>query len=448
VSAQRRDQVGLRAVATVARARRFGLKTLPRPVAFWVAAAIAFLVFAANTAASPLYHVYQAEFRFTATTLTALFVTYILVLLVTLLFFGSLSDYVGRRRVIASGLAAGAIGCGLFLIAHGIGPLFAARALQGLAVGLISGAASAALLDLRPDDDVAPIVSSASPSGGQALGAIGASALAQYAPAPTHLVWWLLLSAFVTGIPAVLAMQEPGTVRPGARASLRPHVSVPPEARGAFAVAAPGLVAVWALGGFYLSLGPSLAAQLLDSRNLLWGGVLILLLTGFGAAASAGLRKADPRTVMFGGCVALMTGALVTFAAIATTTSAVLFVGTAIAGLGFGPAFMGAYRSVVALAHSDDRAGLITAIYVVSYLATGIPAVAAGIATSRYGLHDTALVYSLVVAALAAAGAASFLVRRPRATGEPQRGTRYPDPPPGPCTAPPCLPTAPPPSRS
>jgi MFS family permease len=151
---------------------------------------------------------------------------------------------------------------------------------------------------------------------------------------------------------------------------------------------------------------------------------------------------------MFGGCVALMTGALVTFAAIATTTSAVPFVGTAIAGLGFGPAFMGAYRSVVALAHSDDRAGLITAIYVVSYLAAGIPAVAAGIATSRYGLHDTALVYSLVVAALAAAGAASFLVRRPRATGEPQRGTRYPDPPPGPCTAPPCLPTAPPPSRS
>jgi hypothetical protein len=107
---------------------------------------------------------------------------------------------------------------------------------------------------------------------------------------------------------------------------------------------------------------------------------------------------------------------------------------------------MGAYRSVVALAPSDDRAGLITAVYMVSYLATGIPAVIAGIATSQYGLHDTALVYSLVVAALAAVGAGSFLVRRMGAAGGPERGTGYPDPPPGPCTAPPHLPTAPAPS--
>jgi hypothetical protein len=38
----------------------------------------------------------------------------------------------------------------------------------------------------------------------------------------------------------------------------------------------------------------------------------------------------------------------------------------------------------------------------VSYLALGIPAVIGGIATSQYGLHDTALVYSVVVAALVA----------------------------------------------
>ena len=174
---------------------------------------------------------------------------------------------------------------------------------------------------------------------------------------------------------------------------------------------------VWALAGFYLSLGPSLAAQLLHSENLLWGGILIFLLTGLGAAASAVLAKTDPSGVMLGGCLALIAGALVTFAAIETSTPAVLFVGTAVAGLGFGPAFMGAYRVHVALAPSDDRAGLITAIYIVSYLATGIPAVIGGIATSHYGLHDTALVYSLVVAALAAVGAGSFLIRRMRAAG-------------------------------
>src|SRR4051812_5325584 len=181
---------------------------------FWAAAAIACLAFAANAAASPLYAVYQAEFGFSATTLTLLFTIYIVVLLVTLLFLGSLSDHLGRRPVILAGLAAGAVSCALFLLAQGAGPLFAARAMQGLAVGLISGAASAALLDLRPASTATPLVSSAALSGGQALGALGASALAQYAPAPTRFVWWLLLSAFIVGTLAVVAMPEPGMRRP------------------------------------------------------------------------------------------------------------------------------------------------------------------------------------------------------------------------------------------
>src|SRR4051794_14547542 len=181
MSTRHRDQAALRVPATVLGAKRFELPTLPIGAAFWVTVSISFLVFAANTAASPLYRIYQAQFRFSATTLTALFAMYILVLLITLLLFGSLSDYVGRRAVIAGGLAAGSAGCALFLIAHGVGSLFAARALQGLAVGLISGAASAALHDLRPDGGAAALVSSSAPTVGQALGAIGASALAQYA---------------------------------------------------------------------------------------------------------------------------------------------------------------------------------------------------------------------------------------------------------------------------
>jgi hypothetical protein len=435
------------APSTVANENPSGRATLSPRASFWAAAAFALLAFAASTAASPLYRVYEDKFSFAPTTLTLLFMVYIVVLLATLLLFGSMSDYTGRRIVMLAGLAFDAAGCGLFLIAHGVGLLFAARALQGVAVGLISGAASATLFDLRRNGGAAAVVSSVAPTGGQALGAIAASVLAQYGPAPTNLVWWLLLGAFITGVVAVLAMPEPGTVRPGVVSSLRPHVSVPQAARGAFATAVPALVGIWALAGFYLSLGPSLAAQLLHSMNSLWGGILIFLLTGLAAAASALLARKNPSAVMLGGCVVLIVGALVTFASIETGTSAALFAGTAIAGLGFGPAFMGAYRATVAAAASDDRTGLITAIYIVSYLATGIPAVLAGIATSHYGLRKTALVYSVAVAALAAV-AAGRLVARQTAPARAEHGTRHADAPPGPGTVPPCAPLRPRPGQA
>src|SRR4051794_15599618 len=166
------------APATVANEKPPRRVALSRRASFWAAAAFAFLAFAASTAASPLYRVYEDRFSFAPTTLSLLFTVYIVVLLATLLLFGSVSDYAGRRMVMLAGLALGAAGCGLFLVAHGVGLLFAARALQGVAVGLISGAASAALFDLRPNGGAAPVVSSAAPTGGQALGAISASALA------------------------------------------------------------------------------------------------------------------------------------------------------------------------------------------------------------------------------------------------------------------------------
>lgn len=389
--------------------------------------------------ASPLYRVYQARFGFSATTLTLLFAVYIIALLVTLLFLGSVSDYLGRRPVILAGLAVGALSCGGFLTAHGVGALFASRAVQGVAVGLISGAASAALLDLRPAGTATQLVSSIAPSGGQSLGALGTSVLAQYAPAPTRFVWWLVLAAFIAGGIAVAVMPEPGMRRPGVVNALRPRVSVPRGARSAFGVAVPCLLAVWALAGFYLSLGPSLAASLLHSDNLLWGGVVILLFTGLAAAASTTLVNGQPTRVMLTGCLVLIAGTLVTFIAVETATSATLLIGTAVAGFGFGPAFSGAYRTVTGQAPPGDRAGLITTMYIVSYLATGIPAVIGGIASSHYGLNDTALVYSLVVAALAAV-AVIVLISRIRVTGRSVQQATTLGPPPGPGTVPPCPP--------
>jgi hypothetical protein len=266
---------------------------------------------------------------------------------------------------------------------------------------------------------------------------LGTSVLVQYGPVPTHLVWWLLLGAFLAAILLAAATPEPGTVRPGALASLRPDISVPRSARGTLARAAPCLVAVWALGGFYLSLGPSLAAQLTGSRNLLWGGVITFLLTGLGAVTSIAFRNSAPTAVMLGGCLGLLAGAVVTAAAIMTSTPLLLVLGTVLAGLGFGPGNLGGYRVIMARASSSNRAGLIAAISTVNYLAFGLPALIAGMATSHFGLHHTALVYSIVIALLAAAAAVGLLFESKAHARAPGANPPATELPPGPCTVPP-----------
>jgi hypothetical protein len=392
---------------------------LPRAGGFWLVAGVFVLLFFAAAASSPLYGVYQAQWRFSAATLTAVFAVYALVLLVTLLVFGSVSDYLGRRPVILASLVMAAAACGLFLAAHDVGLLFAARALQGAAVGTATSALGAALIDLQPEGSaIAPVVTIAAGQLGLAAGGLGASALVQYGPAPTRLVWWLLLGVSLAAAILVLAMPETASGRPGVLTALRPRVAVPRQARATFAVALPCLIAAWMLSGFCLSLGPSLAAQVAGSRDLLWGGLVIFLLAGTGAAGPVVFRGVSGPAAMLAGCLALLAGAVVTLAAIETTSAAAFLAGVAVAGAGFGTAMLGALRTISARAAPGQRASLIAAFFIVSYLAFSVPVVAAGVAVTHVGLHRTALVYCAVIAVLVAVAAASLIVRgRPPVPG-------------------------------
>src|SRR5258707_11716549 len=185
-------------------------------------------------------------------------------------------------------------------------------------------------------------------------------------------------------------------------------------------------------------MGPWRAAELVGSPNRIGGGLAIFGLGGTGAGAGAMFGAARPPAAMLVGCLFLLAGIAFPLAVIATTTSAAFLVGTAVAGVGFGLAFLGAFRATIKMAPPGDRAGLIAAIYIVSYLAFSIPAVIAGAATTRVGLHNTALVYSAVIAALVAAAVGSFLLRRPTPAGQRR---------PAPQSGPPARPSAGPPAH-
>jgi hypothetical protein len=376
---------------------------LPRPLDFWLVATILLLFMAAGSAPSPLYVVYQAEWHFPATTLTAIFAVYALALLLALLTIGALSDFVGRRPVLASALVAQAAGMALFLMADGVGGLVLARVVQGVATGAVLGTISATLIDLEPVGQVGrgALLNSVSPPVGLAIGGLGSGLLVQYAPAPTTLIFVVLMIAFLVLAGAVGVLPETVTRRPGALASIRPRIAVPPAGRRTFWLTAPALIATWSLGGLYLSLGPSLAAGILDLDSHLVGGLVVATLNVAAAGTALAAQRQSAPSVLLAGCAILAVGAGVTLVSLATTSVPGFFLGTAVSGVGFGAAFLGAFRTLSGLAQPAERAELFAAVYVVSYLAFSIPAVIAGFSATSVGLRSAATGYGLVVMTLA-----------------------------------------------
>nr|WP_182881592.1 MFS transporter [Microbispora sp. H10949] len=393
--------------------RRFPV--LPRAAAFWLVAGTTAILLAASSAPSPLYPVYQAEFGFNALTLTAIFSVYVLALLVSLLTVGRLSDFLGRRPVLAAALVVEAAAMAVFLGAHGVAALFAARVVQGLATGAAVGVVGAYLLDLQPDDGsrLGSLVNGAAATGGLGLGTIGSGVLIQYAPHPTRLIFVVLTAAFAVLVAATAVLPETVTRTPGAVAALLPKVSVPAPARRAFLRAAPVLISTWMLGGLIFSVGGSLLATVFAERNHAAIGVTLGALAASSALASVLLRRHTPERMQREGTLLLLLGTTLLVVAVASSSLSVFVAAAVVAGVGWGPAYLGAFRMVSQLAAPHERAALISAIYVVSYLAFSIPALVAGLAITTQGLRGTSLVYGVVVA-LVVAGALAYETRNRR----------------------------------
>jgi len=392
---------------------------LPDAVAFYLQASIVVTFLAGSSAPTPLYAVYQREWGFSPITTTVVFGIYALAVLAALLTFGSLSDHVGRRPVLLAGIGLQMITMLVLSAADGVAALLLARVIQGLATGAALGALGAGMLDLnRARGTVANAVA---PMTGTAVGGIASGLLVQYLPAPTHLVYLVLFAVLVVQGAGVVLMRESSSIAPGALASLRPQFGVPAAARRPLLVAVPVAVAVWALAGFYGSVGPAVVARVTGSDSAVLGGAALFVLAASGALTVLLLPPVAPHLVMAFGSWALIAGVGTTLVGISLSSATVFFLGAAVAGAGFGAGFQGAIRTVIPLAAAHERAGLLSAVYVVSYLAMGLPAVVGGfLVVDGGGLLPTAREYGVAVMALAAlALVGTLLTQGDRATAQP-----------------------------
>jgi MFS family permease len=379
-------------------------------VAFYLEASIIVCFLAASSAPTPLYGIYQAKWGFSALIVTVVFGAYALSVLAALLAVGSLSDHLGRRPTLLAALVLQGAALAVFAQAGGVPALIAARVVQGLATGLAAGAVGAGMLDL--DRARGTIANAVAPMTGTAVGALLSGVVVQYLPAPTRMVYVVLLVVVVLQTAGVLAMAETAERRAGALASLWPRFHLPAAIRRPLVVATPALIAGWALAGFCGSLGPSLVRLVSGSDSVVLAGLALFVLAVARALTVLALREVSPSAVALMGTAALAVGVAGTLAATAARSEIVFFVATAVAGAGFGGGLQGAIRTVLPLADAEHRAGVLSVIYVISYLALGLPAVVGGVLVVRTGsVTLTARGYGIAVIVLAAAAFSGLALR-------------------------------------
>jgi hypothetical protein len=347
-----------------------------------------------------------------------IFAVYVFALMASLLTVGRLSDYLGRRVVLAAALVVQAAAMGFFFAAGGVGGLVIARIVQGLATGAAIGVLGAYLLDLQPSDGsrLGSLLNSVAPTFGLGIGATVTGVLVQYAPQPTRLIFAILAGLFVALALATAVLPETVSRVHVAVATLRPEIAVPARARRAFAGAVPTLVATWALGGLNLSVGGSLLVAVFGLSNHAVVGVVIGLFPFSSAIAALLGRNLLPSSMSRIGGAALVVGTVLFLIALGTSSIAIFVLASIVSGGGFGYGFLGALRSVSQLAEPRERAALLSGVYVLSYIAFSVPALVAGVVATHTGLLDASLGYGGFVA-LVALGTLAF----ERLSGDPRR---------------------------
>ncbi|MEU6559361.1 MFS transporter [Nocardia nova] len=355
-----------------------------------------------TTMPTALYTDYERTFGFSLLTVTVVYAMYAVGVLAALIVFGTWSDVLGRRPVLAAGVGFAAISDAVFLLADDTVVLLVARVVSGLSAGVFVGTASVAIIEMARGglSARAPLLASLTTIGGLGLGPIVASLLVTWAPHPLRTTYWVHLGLMVVAALILVAVPETRGRHRDDRLGMMP-VTVPTEIRTFFIRAVLLGFAGFAVMGLFTALAPTIASQFagvdsVSEQALLVGAVMGGSLVGQMAGRTLGERVSEVLAIatMVGG-MALLTATLL------AGRWELLAAAGIVGGFGQGVAFARGLSGIAAGAPAEHKAGTISAYFVITYIAISIPVVAEGLLSRAVGVRTAGIVFAFVVSVLA-----------------------------------------------
>lgn len=349
----------------------------------WVAGTALAVLSAAANMAGPLYPAYQHMLDMSDLTMTALYATFAVVAVPSLLLFGPAADALGRKPVLTTGLACAFGGTLLFVVGGGVPVLFLGRVLLGIGLGMGTGAGIAMMVQASPP--LRPTRGSTLATltfvGGSGAGPLMTGVLSQYLPAPTIVPFAVMMGLVALTLLLVLTLDGPGLPTRQRWRPTRPEV--PASMRHSFVIAAITGFLGWTVAGVFLALLPSVIASVMATPNRTVSGLVVGVVLLCSALSQLVAPRLEPRAAQTIGLTALAIGMTLlvgSYLPLFAGARALILMAVAavVCGCGHGISYWGASREVDALTPHRSRAGVTAALYLSFYAGAGAPAVLVG----------------------------------------------------------------------
>ncbi|MEA2411012.1 MAG: hypothetical protein QOC77_1573 [Thermoleophilaceae bacterium] len=373
---------------------------------FWLVVLAQVLLFAGSNLPTPLFPLYEHHYGFGSGVVTLLFAAYVISLMPTLLLLGRVADRVGRRPLLAAGIAVTVVSSLAFAAAQNLAWLFAGEVIYGFGSGLVMSCVAVAIRELHPRQHVAggALAASVAAAAGLTAGPLVSGLLASATPWPTVSPYVLDIVLATLLAAALLRIPETRPIRPATAPAVRtPIVHVPREIRASFVANALAGAAGFGVVGWVFGLSPSYLHEQLHIHitQPVVAGLFAALVVLTNGVTQLVLRRHHSAGAMQLALAGLVTGMGLMAASTIIDSLPVAIVGGVIAGAGAGVSQMNALATIQRIAPEHARGGVTSAYFTICYVAMSLPVLAAGLAADRLGLGVVTAWYFVGVVLLA-----------------------------------------------
>lgn len=351
---------------------------------------------------TPFFPLYSEHYHLNSLQITVLFAIYAAFLLPTLLVVSAKGSSWGLKKVLRGSIWFSIASTLLLLASTEVWMLYAARILEGIAYGAFTGTAAAFLIKQISPNKISSAIklSGATILIGFGLGpAIGGLIMQYLQVQPLRVPFWVLLVMLIISliILETLPKQEDSSMQKSTNTKI--SLGIPKNIRSHFwsFVGLP-IFTVFTIQGIVFSLIPTFIKNVINTSNLSFSGLIMLLLLGGAASAQFIPWPSNPVLRMRLGIVLLAVGSWGIVLSGQTANLLLLWAGILILAIGGGWTFQISLRFASQLPKTEERPRVISAFYLCAYSGFIVPVVGVGVLTQFFNLNFSLVILNLFTA--------------------------------------------------